>query len=63
MQTSVRKVIDCREFPSESQCSLTISGTEDEVLKAANEHAISSHGHAAGPGLIEALRSSLRVEK
>jgi predicted small metal-binding protein len=63
MQTSVRKVIDCRDFPSESKCSLTIAGTEAEVLKAATEHAVSSHGHAAGPELAQALRSSLRDEK
>jgi predicted small metal-binding protein len=62
MQTSVRKVIDCREFPSESNCSLTISGTEDEVLKAAADHAVSSHGHAAGPDLVNALRSALHDE-
>ena len=63
MQTSVRKVIDCREFPSENNCTLTIAGTEDEVIKAASEHAASSHGHTAGPELVEALRSSLRDEK
>jgi hypothetical protein len=63
MQTSVRKVIDCREFPSDSNCSLTIAGTESEVLKAAGEHAISSHGHAAGPELVNALRSMLRDER
>jgi hypothetical protein len=62
MQTSVRKVIDCREFPSDSNCSLTIAGTETEVLKAAAEHAVSSHGHAPGPDLLSALRSSLRDE-
>jgi predicted small metal-binding protein len=63
MQTSARKIVDCREFPSESQCSLTIAGTEAEVLKAATEHAVSSHGHTAGPDLVNALRSSLRDEK
>jgi predicted small metal-binding protein len=63
MQTSARKVVDCREFPSESQCSLTIAGTEAEVLKAATEHAVSSHGHTAGPDLVNAIRSSLRDEK
>ena len=63
MQTSARKMVDCREFPSESNCSLTIAGTEDEVLKAATEHAVSSHGHKAGPELANALRSSLRDEK
>jgi hypothetical protein len=61
-QNQTRKIIDCREFPSESNCSLTISGTEAEVLKAAAEHAVSSHGHAAGPELVDALRSSLRDE-
>ena len=62
MQTTERKMIDCREFPSESKCTLTIAGTETEVLKAATEHAISSHGHSAGPELESALRSSLRDE-
>ena len=63
MQTSVRKFVDCREFPSDSNCSLTIAGTEDEVVKAATEHAISSHGHTAGPELVNAIRSSLHDEK
>jgi hypothetical protein len=63
MQTTTRKVIDCRQFPSESKCSLTIAGTEAEVLKAATEHAISSHGHKAGPELTAGLRSSLQDEK
>ncbi|MGD0053178.1 MAG: DUF1059 domain-containing protein [Vulcanimicrobiaceae bacterium] len=62
MQVSVRKIIDCREFPSETNCSLTIAGTEEEVVKAATEHAISSHGHAAGPELVSAIRSSLHDE-
>lgn len=40
-----RKVADCRDFPSESGCTLTISGTESEVLMAALQHAIAVHGH------------------
>ena len=63
MQTSVRKFVDCREFPSDSNCSLTIAGTEDEVVKAATAHAISNHGHTAGPELDNAIRSSLHDEK
>jgi predicted small metal-binding protein len=63
MQTSARKFVDCRDFPSDSKCSLTIAGTEDEVVKAATEHAISSHGHTAGPELVTAIRSSLHDEK
>ena len=59
METSTRKMIDCRKQPSESNCSLTISGTEEEVVKAAREHAISSHGHKPGPELEQGLRAGL----
>lgn len=58
-----RKVLDCRLFPSEKNCSLTIAGREDEVLKAGVEHAISSHGHPDGPELRDAIRSSMQDEK
>jgi len=40
-----RKMIDCRKVPSDINCSLTIAGTEDEVLDAAVAHAVSKHGH------------------
>jgi len=40
-----RKAIDCRDHPSEKNCSLRISGTEEEVLDAATQHAVRSHGH------------------
>jgi predicted small metal-binding protein len=63
MQTSTRKVIDCGQFPSEINCSLRISGTEAEVLKAATEHAVSSHGHTAGPELTAALRAAMKDER
>jgi hypothetical protein len=59
-QTGIRKTIDCRQFPSETNCTLTIAGTEAEVLKAAAEHAVSSHGHTAGPELDAALRAALQ---
>ena len=54
-----RKTIDCRSMPNEVGCTLTISGEEDEVLRAATQHAIDVHGHAAGPELTEGLRSML----
>ncbi len=40
-----RVMADCRRFPSDSNCSLVIIGEEDEVARAAAEHAISVHGH------------------
>jgi len=49
MPIAQRKVADCRLFPSEKNCTLTISGTEEEVLDAATQHAISAHGHEDTP--------------
>jgi hypothetical protein len=57
-----RKFIDCSEFPSEKNCTLKISGTEDEVLDLAVLHAVSSHGHQDTPEFREQLRSALRDE-
>lgn len=54
-----RKMIDCRKVPSENNCSLTIAGTESEVMDAAVAHAISAHGHEDGPELREMIRSGL----
>lgn len=54
-----RSMIDCRKIPSDSNRSLAIAGTEDEVLDAATAHAISAHGHEDGPALRETLRSAL----
>lgn len=57
-----RKVADCREFPSESGCTLTISGEEEEVVRAAAEHAVSVHGHQDSPELRMQLRGMLKDE-
>jgi predicted small metal-binding protein len=57
-----RKYIDCREIPSENNCSLKISGTEAEVLEAAVQHAVSAHGHENTAELREHLRQSLKDE-
>lgn len=58
-----RKVADCRLFPSEKNCTLTISGTEEEVLDAATQHAISAHGHADTPELRQQIRAMLKDEE
>jgi hypothetical protein len=57
-----RKSIDCRDHPSEKNCSLKISGTEEEVLDAATQHAVSAHGHEDTPELREQLKSMLKDE-
>jgi hypothetical protein len=54
-----RVMADCRRFESDSHCSLTILGDEEEVVNAAAEHAASVHGHADTPELREQLRGML----
>lgn len=54
-----RKFVDCRDMP-ELNCSLKISGTEEEVLKAAVEHKISSHGESETPHLRENIKKMLK---
>ena len=57
-----RKSIDCRDYPSEKNCSLKISGTEEEVLDAAVQHAVSAHGYEETSQLLEQIKSMLKDE-
>jgi predicted small metal-binding protein len=57
-----RMVVDCRSMPSESKCSLTIIGEEDEVVRAASQHAADVHGHDNDAELQDQIRSSLVEE-
>jgi predicted small metal-binding protein len=54
-----RRMADCRRWPSESKCSLVIIGEEDEVVRAAAQHAASVHGHEDTPELREQVRDFL----
>jgi len=56
-----RTMIDCRKVPSDIGCTLTIAGTEDEVLHAAAAHAVAKHGHEDTPELREMLRAGLET--
>ncbi len=57
-----RESIDCRDYPSEKNCSLKISGTEKEVMDAAVQHAVSAHGHEETPELREQIKSMVKDE-
>ncbi len=51
-----RKYIDCREFPSEMNCSLAMSAnSEKELLEAAVQHAVAVHQHKDTPELRQQL--------
>jgi predicted small metal-binding protein len=58
-----RMMADCRRWPSDINCSLTIIGEEDEVLEAAVQHAVSAHGHEDTPELRQQTREFLEPEE
>ena len=56
-----RKYIDCRDYPSESGCSVAISAdSADEVVEVAAQHAVHVHGHQDGPELRAMLRDGVK---
>ena len=57
-----RKTIDCRSMPSDRNCSVAISGDEDEVLRLAVAHSVATHGHTDDADLRDALRAVMRDE-
>jgi predicted small metal-binding protein len=55
-----RKYIDCREFPSETKCSIAISAdSTDELVSAAVQHAVSVHGHSDTPEFRQEIRKAI----
>ncbi|RWA52206.1 hypothetical protein AU476_18865 [Cupriavidus sp. UYMSc13B] len=53
-----RKFIDCREYPSDTHCTVAMSAdSEDELLEAAVQHAVSVHQHQDTPELRTQLKS------
>jgi predicted small metal-binding protein len=53
-----RKYIDCREFPSEMNCTVALSAdSDDELLEAAVQHAVAVHHHEDSAELRTQLRT------
>ncbi len=57
-----RKIADCRDMPSESGCTLTIAGEEEEVVRVATMHAVADHGHEETDELRSMIRDGLQDE-
>lgn len=52
-----RKYVDCREFPSDTHCSVAIAAdTEDELLEVAVQHSVAVHQHQDTPEFRQQLR-------
>jgi predicted small metal-binding protein len=56
-----RWLIDCRDYPSEMNCTVEISAdNESELLDAAVQHAVSVHKHDDTPEFRNQLKTMLR---
>ena len=57
-----RKYIDCREYPSEMNCTVMIAAdSEDELLEAAIQHAVAVHHERDTPELRNELRKLFKA--
>lgn len=57
-----RKFIDCREIPSDMNCTVAIAAdSEAELMEAAIQHAVAVHGHNDTPELREAIRGAMHT--
>lgn len=56
-----RQYIDCREYPSEMNCSVALcADSADELLEAAVQHAVTVHKHQDSPELRQQLRKMFK---
>jgi predicted small metal-binding protein len=56
-----RKYIDCREFPSEMNCTVALSAdSESELLEAAVQHAVAVHRHQDTPELRAQIKGVIK---
>ena len=57
-----RQYIDCREHPSTMHCSVALSAdSTKELLEAAVQHAVSTHGHTDSPELRKQLTTMFKA--
>lgn len=57
----MRKYVDCRDYPSEMNCTIALAAdTEAELLEAAVQHAVAVHDHKDTPDLRAMLKSAMR---
>jgi predicted small metal-binding protein len=58
-----RLYIDCREYPSEMNCTVAISAdSKKELIDAAVQHAVAVHRHQDTPQLREQIEKMIKTE-
>jgi len=54
--------IDCREYPSDMDCTVAISAdTKKELIDAAVQHAVAVHGHEDTAELREQIAGMIKT--
>jgi predicted small metal-binding protein len=57
-----RKYIDCRQIPSDTNCTVTIAAdTEQELIEVAVQHAVKTHGHQDTPEFRQQLTGAIKT--
>lgn len=58
-----RLFVDCRDYPSENNCTVSIAAdSKKELIEAAVQHAVAVHGHKDNKELREMIGKSIRAE-
>ena len=58
-----RMSIDCRDYPSEMNCTVAISAdSKKELVDAAIQHAVAVHGHQDSPQLREQIGKLIKTQ-
>lgn len=58
-----RHSIDCRDYPSEKNCTVAISAdNKNELLDAAVQHAVTVHGHKDCPELRQQIGGMIKSQ-
>ena len=57
-----RHYIDCRDYPSEMNCTVALAAdSERELIEAAVQHAVAVHGHSDTAELRQQLATLLKA--
>ncbi len=59
-----RMFIDCRQYPSDMNCTVSIAAdSKKELVDAAVQHAIAVHGHKDSPELRDMIGKSIQTQE
>jgi predicted small metal-binding protein len=55
--------VDCRQYPSEMNCSVSIAAdSKKELIDAATQHAVAVHGHKDSPELRGQIEKMIQIQ-